>query len=94
MKQVTPRFVRTGVFCCALGRKSDLLDALAVFQGRRGLGFAENLGEVAERREAQKLRNLGQGKIRFCQEILALFDAPIIHVVDRGDAVLLFEGVG
>ena len=68
--------------------------ALAVFLGADVLGAVENLGEITQRGKAQQLSNLGHGKIRFGQQVLAFVDASGDHIVDGGEAVFLFEGMG
>ena len=71
-----------------------LSGVLAVFHGRNALGFAEDLGEVAQGGEAQELCDLGHGKIGLGQQVLAFFQAAEDQVIDGGDAVFPLEGVG
>ena len=54
----------------------------------------EYLGKITQGGKAQQLSNLGHGKIRFSQQVLAFVDASCDHIVDRREAVFLFEGMG
>ena len=67
---------------------------MPVFHGAGLLGPAEDLGEVAQGRKAQKLGDLGHGKICFCQQVFAFLDPAGDHVIDGGDPILPLEGVG
>ena len=71
-----------------------MFGTLPVFHGADILGPAEDLGEIAQGGKAQKLGDLGQGQIRFCQQIFALLDPPGDHIIDGGYPVLPLEGVG
>ena len=67
---------------------------LPIFQGRYVLCAVEDLGKVAEGGETQKLGDLGHGQVCFSQQVFAFLQASGDHIVDRGDAVLLLEGMG
>ena len=67
---------------------------MPVFHGTEVLGSAENLGEVAGGGEAKHLGHLRQGQVRLSQQIFAFFNPLGDHVIDGGDTIFPFEGMG
>ncbi len=68
--------------------------ASPILDGTDALGLPEALGEVAERGEAQDLRDLRNAVVRLLEQEAALLDAPGDEVADGGGLKLLPEGVG
>ena len=67
---------------------------MPVFHGGNFLCSVEDLRKITEGGESQQLCDLGHGQVSFCQQVFAFLQAPGDHIVDRGDAILPFEGMG
>ena len=70
-----------------------MFGTLPKFHGTAAMDLAEDLREITQRGESQKLGDLGHRKIGLSKEVFAFVYSSGDHVIDGGDPILPFESM-